>query len=53
MLSIISILLRLAVNDKPLVTSKGEIRRFARMDTVMKFMQEVGIVEFTVRMTNE
>ena len=44
---------QIAVNDKPVVTSKGETRRFARMDTVMKFMQELGITEFTVRMTSE
>lgn len=44
---------QVAINGKPLVTSRGEVRRFARMDTVMKFMQELGITEFTVRLKNE
>ena len=44
---------QVAINGKPLETSRGVTRRFARMDTVMKFMQDLGVSEFTVRMKSE
>ena len=36
------------INDKPLMSQRHEVRRFARFDTVIKFMRGVGVTDFSV-----
>jgi hypothetical protein len=45
-----AVMIKLGTNEKTLVTSRGQVRLFASLDTAGAFMRNVGISRFEVDM---